>query len=102
MKSIISAKAIIVAAGLVTIVGGSSILISSSGREITKVEKGIDMASELEDIYASPIIQINGLDTFEYESLEDAVILSEYDTAVIVQSILYDKQVDGFSFEKKE
>lgn len=47
---------------------------------------------------AGEILQVKGIDTSEYPSFEDAVILSGYDSLTIINSINNGTQVDGNQF----
>ena len=46
-----------------------------------------------------PVLQIMGTDTFQYPSLEDAVIISGYDSLTILVNLNKNTLVDGYEFK---
>lgn len=104
----IQAKTITISsAAVVTLIGLAIIMSSLSNRSATD-NVALKTAMEIEDIYTSPVMQIevtdvneNGqVDTMEYETPYDAAVITGYSDSTIIQKIYNRDTLNGYSFRK--
>lgn len=105
-----SIKALAISGACLGVLGTGMLFLTGASEKTEKVDRVLDMAEEVEQIYNSPILQIEvrdlndnkKLDTLEFKTFEVAAEFTEYDSSVILQSIIYKDNIDGYEFARKE